>query len=308
VLACAAPAGHLSSGGDCDDTRADVSPAGVEVCDEAGADEDCDGLANDDDASVGGQATFYADADADGYGAVGGVVACFQPEGHVLETGDCDDARADVSPAGAEVCDEANADEDCDGAADDADDSATGQLGWYPDADADGWGGEASVLRCDGLVAETTNAGDCDDTDPALNGDDRDGDGESACDGDCDDEDADTTSANCSYTSMAGVFDLGDPICSWDVEGPALDAPVYCLDCEFAFESDFSSTAGDCLSSFVAELGWDEDDQQLSFFFSGNDLGPFDGAITTGAGYDILDWYGVSGYGFDYSGTFFLYR
>jgi hypothetical protein len=41
VEACAAPAGHVADGSDCDDARADVSPGAAEVCD--GIDNDCDG-------------------------------------------------------------------------------------------------------------------------------------------------------------------------------------------------------------------------------------------------------------------------
>jgi hypothetical protein len=39
VIACAAPAGHVAAGDDCDDTQALAFPGGVEVCD--GLDNDC---------------------------------------------------------------------------------------------------------------------------------------------------------------------------------------------------------------------------------------------------------------------------
>lgn len=71
-------------------------------------------------------------------------------------------------PGAAERCDDADADEDCDGLSDDADDDATELLSWYVDADGDGFGDpdSAMVESCDdssGLVSDGT---DLDDTDP----------------------------------------------------------------------------------------------------------------------------------------------
>ncbi len=45
VLACAAPAGHVAEGGDCDDARGDVHPGASEGCD--GRDNDCDGAVDE---------------------------------------------------------------------------------------------------------------------------------------------------------------------------------------------------------------------------------------------------------------------
>ena len=61
-------------------------------------------------------ATWYADADGDGFGAIGdpGVVACIQPAGTSAEVTDCDDANAAVNPGLVEVC--ANGvDDNCNG-------------------------------------------------------------------------------------------------------------------------------------------------------------------------------------------------
>jgi MYXO-CTERM domain-containing protein len=72
-------------------------------------------LADDSDASVTGQTTWYADTDADTFGdADASIASCDLPNGHVADATDCDDTRADVSPAGTEVSDD-GVDQDCDG-------------------------------------------------------------------------------------------------------------------------------------------------------------------------------------------------
>ncbi len=71
------------------------------------------------------------------------MVACAAPSADgatfVDNDGDCDDANGDIHPDATEVCDDADTDEDCDGLADDADDSVdlAGGVDWYADADAD---------------------------------------------------------------------------------------------------------------------------------------------------------------------------
>jgi hypothetical protein len=305
---CNAPPGAIAGGGDCNDTRADVNPSVAEVCDELATDEDCDGLADDADDSVTGGTPFYADTDGDGFGNPGAsVTACAQPADHAVDATDCDDARADISPAGVEVCDDADADEDCDGLADD-DDVLDTPVAWYPDADGDGWGGETPAYRCDALPGELADAGDCDDTDPLVNGDDRDGDGTSSCDGDCDDDDAAVLPADCSYTSMAGLMDIPLLPCTFDFVGTAT-TPVACPDCDFGFDTDATLASGSCLSSFIAEVSYDLDANSLSIWFEDYiELGPFPGTVTAGSGYDVIEWSGTSTFGLTYEGTFNLYR
>jgi hypothetical protein len=178
---------------DCDDDDHWVHPGATEVCDLDDADNDCDGLADEEDDSVQGLETLYTDADGDGYGdPATAVEQC--PEGSELveQAGDCDDGDAAISPAAQEVCDDLDVDEDCDGLADDADDSSTGQsLTAWPDDDGDGFGEEgADLLVCDASDALAEQGGDCDDSDALVNPDateicgngvDEDCDGDTVC-------------------------------------------------------------------------------------------------------------------------------
>jgi hypothetical protein len=171
---CAAPASfYLATAGDCDDTAATIHPGGTEVCDSANADEDCDGFADDLDAAPGGRTTWYADADADGYGLTASTtLACDLPAGYSTIAGDCDDASAAANPGVVEVCDAADTDEDCDGAADDADPSASpaSRSTFYADADGDGYGASATTARqCDVPAGYVADATDCDDSAAAIN-------------------------------------------------------------------------------------------------------------------------------------------
>ena len=167
--ACDAPAAHVADSTDCDDGAPASHPAGTEVC--GGDDEDCDGLTDDDDPSVTGTTTWYADADGDAYGdAATTSAACVVPAGFAGDATDCDDAATGVNPGAAEVCDAADTDEDCDGAADDADpEGATGGTTLYADTDGDGYGDptapESACGTSSGLVADAT---DCDDGDSGV--------------------------------------------------------------------------------------------------------------------------------------------
>jgi hypothetical protein len=162
VAACDAPADHVASGGDCDDTDATVAPDLDEVCDDQ--DNDCDGGVDEADAV--GAPTWYADTDGDLYGdSAVAATACAAPAGFVARWGDCDDTADDVSPAGVETCD--TRDEDCDGEVDE--DSAVDAILWYVDADADAYGDptvtHAACAAPSGFVG---NATDCDDGDDAV--------------------------------------------------------------------------------------------------------------------------------------------
>jgi hypothetical protein len=129
---------------------------------------------DDPDTLSSSKTTWYADADADGYGDDNdpGTLMCVAPVDTVSVAGDCDDTDSAINPAAQEICDGADTDEDCDGAADDDDASATGQTTFYLDSDGDGYGDEDSTMqRCDEGGGYISGAGDCDDGDSAINPD-----------------------------------------------------------------------------------------------------------------------------------------
>jgi hypothetical protein len=219
---------------DCNDGDAAINPGGLEICD--GVDNNCDGEVDED---VG--TTWYADADADGYGDGGRTeTACTAPENYVANGNDCDDGDETVFPGASEICD--GLDNDCDGEVDDDD-----VVIWYEDADGDGAGNpdvttesclppEGHVLTGDDCDDERAEAAPdleelCDEIDNDCDGDidegvtttwyqDRDGDGfgegdtvAEACSrpagyaaetGDCDDEDP-------AYNPDADESDCTDP-------------------------------------------------------------------------------------------------
>jgi hypothetical protein len=119
VTTCEQGDGWVADASDCDDGDAAVYPGADEYCD--GVDSDCDGSTDDgDEVDV---ATWYADADLDGYGdATTTTAACEEPSGYTDDSADCDDADADINPGASEACN--GLDDDCDGTVDN--DSAVG--------------------------------------------------------------------------------------------------------------------------------------------------------------------------------------
>jgi hypothetical protein len=128
---------QVSSPLDCDDSSAAVSPAATERCDPVGVDEDCDGLANDQDpeGAEGGQ-IYYPDSDGDGSGGYPDRSFCLQPPGYVVSSGDCNDSASMEYPGAPELCATVGTDNDCDGDLSEASNPTT----WYSDADGDGYG------------------------------------------------------------------------------------------------------------------------------------------------------------------------
>jgi hypothetical protein len=156
TISCNRPTGYVSVSGDCNDSALAIRPGATEVCDSV--DNDCDGTADEDDAT--GASTWYRDADADGYGASATTdISCGQPTGYVATATDCDDTDRGVYPGASETCD--SEDDDCDGT---VDESATDATAYYTDADGDGYGALASVTySCSAVAGKVTNSGDCND-------------------------------------------------------------------------------------------------------------------------------------------------
>jgi hypothetical protein len=203
--ACEPPHGHVTQGGDCDDTEAEVHPGAEELCN--ARDDDCDGVADD-----GATHDWYLDSDGDGWGDESTwTQACEMPgDGWVEQGGDCDESDPAVHPGAEEVCD--GDDDDCDGRPDE------GELGdWASDEDGDGWGDPDSIVEtCVPPEGWVQQVGDCDPADAAINPD-----AAEACnevDDDCDGEtdegfDADGDGwwdASCSHLKH-GDCDDADP-------------------------------------------------------------------------------------------------
>jgi hypothetical protein len=157
VVACEAPPGTLSTGGDCLDSDPTVFPGATEICN--GVDDDCDGLVDDD--ATGGD-PWFADDDGDGFGdPADRVEACTAPAGRVADDTDCDDDDATVNPAADELCN--GADDDCDGA---IDEDAVDETTWFTDGDGDGFGDPTTASEsCDPPPQGVADGSDCDDDD-----------------------------------------------------------------------------------------------------------------------------------------------
>lgn len=189
--ACGTPTGFVKSGGDCDDTRADVSPIAEEVCD--GRDNNCDGLV---DENGGDQIpSWYLDNDGDGYGVTEtSVLSCAKPLGYAPFDGDCNDVDATVNPGVREVCD--GRDEDCSGEVDDP--------YWWTDVDGDGYGTATDpLIACEAPAGRVAQSGDCDDADARVNPSETeicdDADIDEDCDGLADDADPSVAGAKSAY-------------------------------------------------------------------------------------------------------------
>jgi len=114
VQACNQPSGYTAVGGDCETADSTINPAADEYCD--WVDNDCDGSTDEPDALD--AETWYADADADGYGdAASPQNACTVPSGYVDDDTDCDDADITINPAEDEICND-GVDNNCSGGPD----------------------------------------------------------------------------------------------------------------------------------------------------------------------------------------------
>jgi hypothetical protein len=155
-------------GEDCNDGNAAINPEAAEICDTV--DNDCDGTT---DVGAADAVEYWVDADLDGYGAGKATASCTAITGSVANDDDCDDSRADVSPDGVEICDAADADEDCDALIDDDDDSLdpkSATMTLYPDVDLDAYGdATAPFAACAEHAGYVVDGTDCDDANLAVN-------------------------------------------------------------------------------------------------------------------------------------------
>jgi large repetitive protein len=194
-VSCTSPVGYVADWTDCDDGDSASYPGATEVCD--GADNDCDGNVDENDAAD--ASTWYADADGDTYGDVNvSSVSCEVASGYVSDSTDCNDADATVNPGASEACNEV--DDDCDGEIDE-DVLST----FYADTDADGYG-DASVTEegCEASSGYVSDWSDCNDVDASVNpgASEACNDVDDDCDGLTDDED-DSTDASTMSTWYA---------------------------------------------------------------------------------------------------------
>ncbi|NCQ59152.1 MAG: hypothetical protein GW913_00610 [Myxococcales bacterium] len=231
--------GHASidcSGDDCDDSDPNRYPDNSEVCDAAKHDEDCD-------------PTTFGFRDMDGDGFPDDQCCNVDASGADVCGTDCEDGVPGVHPTEAESCN--GIDDNCDGVADEG----LRIDAYHPDCDGDRYGatGSAGIMGCaapamappcaapSSVSAWAPNAGDCDDTNDAINSGtsedscngiddncdgllsavedaDRDGFASIACSGtDCDDTDAaihpgatevcDGIDSDCSLVTGAGGAD-----------------------------------------------------------------------------------------------------
>ena len=76
-ISCSRLTNYVANGDDCDDTEAGANPVATEICDLI--DNNCDGQINE-----GLDATYYIDADADGYGSAAISQVLLSASGYVL--------------------------------------------------------------------------------------------------------------------------------------------------------------------------------------------------------------------------------
>ncbi|WP_246137874.1 putative metal-binding motif-containing protein [Myxococcus llanfairpwllgwyngyllgogerychwyrndrobwllllantysiliogogogochensis] len=191
--------GYATVGGDCKDDDADIAPGKTDICDNK--DNNCDGATDEND-----DKKWYQDGDQDGsLGEATIKTQCGQPDNSYRhrvqnEDFDCNDADGNNTPGKTESCD--NADNNCDGNADEAfptkgtscnlpsvscagtwvctgdklavECNARAPRLFYPDRDGDGDGDQNATV--DEVCANETPQvghvenlhGDCDDVDPAA--------------------------------------------------------------------------------------------------------------------------------------------
>ncbi len=157
IEACEQPENYAPNKWDCNESDASINPDAVEVCD--AVDNDCDGQV--DEASAEDAQIWYPDRDGDGYGDDANERrACEAPAGYTSVGGDCGDLDPLQSPDATEDC-RTEADDDCDGEANEED--AYACVDYYADLDGDGFAGTAACLCGPTALYAATEPTDCDD-------------------------------------------------------------------------------------------------------------------------------------------------
>jgi len=214
----------ISGGDDCDNDDPEIHPAATEVCDLLDTDEDCNGVADDDDSGVTGTTVSYPDADEDGFGDADdpGTAWCDPPDPSSTNALDCDDQDADVHPGATEV--------------------------WYDDVDQDCAGDSDFDADGDGEERDVDGGLDCDDADDAINTSATevcDGLVDEDCDGLVDDED-DSVTGTSPYYADSDDDGYGDPDVSAEFCVPPSGYVDDTLDCDDSRDDVYDGAAEVC--------------------------------------------------------------
>ncbi|MEW6434085.1 MAG: putative metal-binding motif-containing protein [Myxococcota bacterium] len=155
---CAPVPGKVTNNSDCNDASPGVKPGAPELCN--AQDDNCDGQV-DEGLTF---ATYYVDADGDGFGNPLSTPqsACTPIAGKVTNDQDCNDSSPSVKPGAPETCN--GVDDNCNGTIDDG----LTFTAYYADGDGDGFGAGAPQSACAPIAGRVTNNTDCNDMSPAI--------------------------------------------------------------------------------------------------------------------------------------------
>ena len=166
------PAGYVTNNTDCNDNYASIHPGAKEIAGD-GIDQDCNGSDLVKNIPILDLATYYLDADGDGYGDHNTTtlgVSTSVPTGYVVDDTDCDDTDASINPGATEI-EYDGIDQNCDGK-DVLDGTPPKFLTFYLDADGDGYGdpnkSKTSITSTMPFLGYVVNNTDCDDSDPSI--------------------------------------------------------------------------------------------------------------------------------------------